>query len=133
MNKMNRDIDQSKFDIIKERSIDNVLDSIHETKHSLFTRKKLSLVLMILLVALTVPFAMKLDNSFVPVDANIDEELLSTLAYVSTSMLNEEIALSNTYNITFLADEDETLIESELDDINIYFDKLKYLDRKSVV
>jgi hypothetical protein len=81
---------------------------------------------MILLVVLTVPFAMKLDNGFIPVETNIDEELLSTLAYVSTSMLNEEIALSNVYNITFLADDEDPLIESELDDINIYFDKLKY-------
>lgn len=126
MNKINREFDDSKFEMIKQRSIDNVLESVKEKRRFFIPRKSLSLVLMIFLVVLTVPFALKLNDGNGDISANLDSELISTLAYVSSAMLNDEIVLANSTSIMFLADGDDPLVESELDDINIYFDKLKY-------
>jgi hypothetical protein len=52
------------------------------------------------------------------------EESLATLSYLSSGFLSgPELTASS--NLQFLSNEEETEIEGELDDVNLYFDRLK--------
>lgn len=66
------------------------------------------------------------DNNTITEEALSSEESLATLSYLSTGFLT--VSDSPTVaTLQFLADHDTTVIEDELDTVNVYFDRLKAL------
>ena len=53
------------------------------------------------------------------------EESLATLSYLSAGFLDFSTPTTVQTGLVFLNDEDTTVIEEELDDVNLYFDRLK--------
>ena len=53
------------------------------------------------------------------------EEGIATLSYLSTGFLDFSTADPVVSNIVFLAEEETTVIEEELDEVNVYIDRLK--------
>ncbi len=95
--------------------------------------KKIFLFLLVITASLTLSGCADAKNIETIEDLTVDlgsEESLATLSYLSTGFLDFENASPVASNVVFLSntdDEPETVIEGELDDVNIYIDRLKAL------
>lgn len=89
--------------------------------------KKLTLFAFALLAVFTLSACGgTIDDTPVNEETLSSEESLATLSYLSTGFLT--VSDSPTVaTLQFLADEDTTVIEDELDTVNVYFDRLKAL------
>lgn len=95
--------------------------------------KKILLFLIVITASLTLSGCTDVLDNEVPEDLTVDlgsEESLATLSYLSTGFLDFENTTMLASNVMFLSateEDPETVIEGELDEINIYVDRLKAL------
>jgi len=94
--------------------------------------KKIILFLVIITASITLSGCADTKTNDLPTDLTADlgsEESLATLSYLSTGFLDFENTTPVASNVMFLSstEEVETVIEGELDEVNIYVDRLKAL------
>ena len=88
-------------------------------------KKILVLVVGLLSVITLTACDESLDNIIDEASTLSSEEGIATLSYLSTGFLDFSTTEPVASNVLFLSDEETTVIEEELDEVNVYIDRLK--------
>lgn len=141
MNDYNRKIDEQRMNQSKDTTIDFVMNEINSVSKSRnpFRFKKYRFasaisIFVIAVVSLIVLDPLKLSNptpitSTPVVLSAFETEKLAELSYISGRLIASSFMVSNQSSLMFLADTDETELETNIDEFNTYFDMLKvFLD-----
>ena len=128
---MKRNIDMTKVNDSKQRTISFVMDQVHKEKHSWNIRyilKRSLAPVLILVLAFVLIQNIGENNPFVdnvPVTLNAEtSEKIAELSYISTTLFTNQSTVA-TSNLTQLATTELTEFEEEFDSVNLYFDMLK--------
>jgi HSP20 family molecular chaperone IbpA len=139
MEKMNREITHQQLQQSRDKNIDTVMKSISQTqKRSVFSMVRLNpryVITFVLLLTIILTLAIGDFGNDVnpPVDLIPSElalntsttEVLSELSYISASLMSTSFTVANDTVLQIAAPKEKTLIETDIEEINTYFDMLK--------
>lgn len=137
MDKLNRDIDETRMNQNKAKTIDFVMDEIKPVARKSFKLNRkmiLSMSLSVFLVLFMFTLNTGKDNPDNPgiVLNAASVERVSEATYITGNLLASEILLES-HTLRFLADEDVFDFENDIDEFNAYFDVLKvFLDEDPI-
>ena len=139
MEKMNRAITQEQLDLSRDKNLDAVMQSVSYTqKRSVFSMLNLSpkyVTAFVLLVAVVLTISLgDFGNEITPPNDSTASELvlntktaetLAELSYISASLISNSFTALDNGVLQLAAPIDKTMIETDIEEINTYFDTLK--------
>jgi len=142
MEKLNRDFDETRIEMAKVKTIDNVMERINQKRSFLswFSLPKLrvAIVTMSLAILAVVIFATSANNPTTPpVLSEFQTKKLVETSYMSATIISNVVADSITplaYTTLLAIDNNETEFEKSIDQFNYYFNMLKaFIDDDSFI
>jgi len=139
MEKMNRSITQQQLDLSRDKNMDAVIQSINHTQNkSVFSRfaitpKYATAFVLLIALVLTITLVDFGNNPTPPNDSPASELVLNTsttetlteLSYISASLMSKNFIASNDVIMQLAAPINQTLIETDIEELTTYFDMLK--------